>query len=99
MAWLKFSAENVDEENSTAAEVHDIALQGLDYLDIRTDFWQQQKPMYSRKKDRSAKDEEGRRKGSASGKKDPTSWILKNLEEIDEGLLWYNWVYIFLEGL
>ena len=45
----------------------------------RAEFWQQQKPMYARK-GKSAK------QGSKRSKGDPAKYILKCLEEIDEGM-------------
>ena len=61
----------------------------MNYLDTRTEFWQQQKPMYSRKRDKKMRDGHGAsRESSAASMKnrDPSKWVLKNLEEIDEGL-------------
>ena len=45
----------------------------------RAEFWQQQKPMYARK-GKSAKQDAKRDKG------DPAKYILKCLEDIDEGV-------------
>ena len=45
----------------------------------RAEFWQQQKPMYARK-GKSAK------QGSKRSKGDPAKYILKCLEDIDEGM-------------
>ena len=53
---------------------------GLDYLDSRADFWRQQKPMYARKRDK-----ERQRQSAKAHKTDPTNYLLRCLEEIDEG--------------
>ncbi|XP_025086327.1 tetratricopeptide repeat protein 25-like isoform X4 [Pomacea canaliculata] len=54
------------------------AVDGLEYLNTRADFWRQQKPMYARKRDR-------QRKQMKNGKEnDPMEYILEQLEEIDE---------------
>ena len=52
---------------------------GLEYLNSRADFWRQQKPMYARKRDK-----ERMRQGTKTRVKDPTSYIMNSLEEIEE---------------
>ena len=62
------------------------ACDGLEYLNNRSDFWRQQKPMYARKRDRQSRSA----KGSANvgrGGQDPLKYVLRKLEEIDEGML------------
>jgi len=61
--------------------IYDLVLSGIQYLDTRTEFWRQQKPMYARKRDRLLL----QRKWSSNPEKDvePTAFILKNLEKID----------------
>jgi hypothetical protein len=56
---------------------------GLEYLHSRADFWRQQKPMYARKRDR----EKTRRSGKGESYRDPRSYILRSLDEIEEGRL------------
>ncbi|RUS85830.1 hypothetical protein EGW08_006382 [Elysia chlorotica] len=59
------------------------ACDGLEYLNNRSDFWRQQKPMYARKRDRQSRSA----KGSANvgrGGQDPLKYVLRKLEEIDE---------------
>ena len=80
-------AENASNNSETNMSIRDLAIQGLEYLDTRTDFWQQQKPMYSRKRDGDMRQNSRSRAGT--GKQDPTAYILKALEEIDEG----GWLY------
>lgn len=64
--------------SATSQEITNRVWDGLDYLNSRADFWRQQKPMYARKRDRM----QGQMKSKS---RDPTSFILKNLEDIDEG--------------
>ena len=49
------------------------------FFQSRAEFWQQQKPMYARK-GKSAK------QGTKRDKGDPAKYILKCLEDIDEGV-------------
>ena len=60
-----------------------LAIEGLNYLDTRTGFWQQQKPMYARKRDKQMRD--GARSRAGTGRRDPTQYVLQNLEDIDSG--------------
>ncbi len=54
-----------------------LANNGLDFLDSRTEFWRQQKPIYARKSSY-------RTKGSSDpNKQNPLDYILKQLEVID----------------
>ena len=41
-----------EEKSPSGAAVHGLAYDGIMYLDKRTEFWRQQKPMYARKRDR-----------------------------------------------
>lgn len=41
--------ESTDVHSDTGKEISRLAEEGLDYLDTRTEFWQQVKPMYARK--------------------------------------------------
>ena len=53
-----FLMDLLDDEELTKGTVnngmsiHELILSGLNYLDTRTDFWQQHKPIYARKRDR-----------------------------------------------
>lgn len=51
----------------------------LEFLNDRADFWRQQKPMYARKRDK-----ERMRRGYKSKSHDPTNYILKCLEDVDD---------------
>ena len=51
-------------------------------LVFRTEFWRQQKPMYARKRDRMLMQQKWAHKATRID--DPTAYILKNLEDIDQ---------------
>ena len=56
--------------------------QGLSYLDTRSDFWRQQKPMYARRHDRLV---QRRKREAPSSKLSPSNYVIKELERIDQG--------------
>ncbi|XP_036985689.2 outer dynein arm-docking complex subunit 4 [Artibeus jamaicensis] len=62
--------------------VEDLIMTGINYLDSRSDFWRQQKPIYARERDRKLMQEKwlGNRKRSPS---QTAHYILKSLEDID----------------
>jgi len=62
--------------------IYDLVMSGINYLDTRTEFWRQQKPMYARKRDRLLMQQKWSNRKTESIT-DPTSVILKNLEDID----------------
>jgi tetratricopeptide (TPR) repeat protein len=77
--------ESATNQSDTNKAIRTLAIQGLDYLDTRTEFWQQQKPLYSRRRDRKMRENARLQAAAEADKaKDPTQWILKKLEEIDE---------------
>nr|XP_015090653.1 tetratricopeptide repeat protein 25 isoform X3 [Vicugna pacos] len=62
--------------------VEDFIMTGINYLDMRSDFWRQQKPIYARERDRKLMQEKWlrdhkRRPSQTAG------YILKSLEDID----------------
>ncbi|XP_076458744.1 outer dynein arm-docking complex subunit 4-like isoform X2 [Babylonia areolata] len=61
------------------------AIDGLEYLNLRADFWRQQKPMYARERDR-RRQQQQQSGGSSSGgdEQDRMKFILQRLEEIDD---------------
>ena len=61
-------------------DIKDKVYDGLEYLHSRADFWRQQKPMYARKRDR----EKTRRSAKGESFRDPRSYILRSLDEIEE---------------
>ncbi|XP_072032097.1 outer dynein arm-docking complex subunit 4-like isoform X3 [Amphiura filiformis] len=71
-------------DTDSGNRIYDLVNQGIEYLDTRTEFWRQQKPMYARKRE---KDEaRGQREKSSKKPHDPAKYVLKNLEEIDAAL-------------
>ncbi|KAI4894996.1 hypothetical protein NFI96_032186 [Prochilodus magdalenae] len=65
--------------------LQDVILSCISYLDTRTEFWRQQKPIYARQRDRRLLQEQWNR-ARHRPPSDPTCYILKNLEEIDAAL-------------
>uniref|UniRef100_A0A4W2CE28 Outer dynein arm-docking complex subunit 4 n=1 Tax=Bos indicus x Bos taurus TaxID=30522 RepID=A0A4W2CE28_BOBOX len=62
--------------------VEDLIMTGINYLDTRSDFWRQQKPIYARERDRKLMQEKWLR----DRKRRPSQtarYILKSLEDID----------------
>ncbi|XP_066878197.1 outer dynein arm-docking complex subunit 4 isoform X2 [Kogia breviceps] len=62
--------------------VEDLIMTGINYLDMRSDFWRQQKPIYARERDRKLTQEKWLR----DRKRRPSQkarYILKSLEDID----------------
>ena len=64
----------------TNQEISRLAREGLEYLDTRTEFWQQQKPMYSRKRDKNMRDS-----ARGSGKQNAGAHAVRELEKIEYG--------------
>ncbi|XP_060111652.1 outer dynein arm-docking complex subunit 4 [Heteronotia binoei] len=84
-AFLEKLLKDEDLIKSTTKQggtVGDLIQEGLSYLDTRTDFWQQQKPIYARIRDRKLVlkrwTREQKRKPSEVAR-----YILKSMEEID----------------
>lgn len=65
--------------------IYDLVTSGINYLDTRTEFWRQQKPMYARKRDRTLMQQKWSNRKTDPHASDRTKFILKNLEEIDQG--------------
>lgn len=62
--------------------VEDLIMTGINYLDTRSNFWRQQKPIYARERDRNLMQEKWLRER----KRRPSQtvhYILKSLEDID----------------
>ena len=77
--------------SSNRREISALVQEGLSYLDSRTEFWRQQKPMYARKREKELKkwNRSPTRpispfKGSREVT-DYTKFVFKSLEEIDNG--------------
>lgn len=68
----------------TGEHVQDLIEGCISYLDTRTEFWRQQKPIYARQRERKLMQQQW---NSALHKppSDPTYYVLASLEEIDAG--------------
>ncbi|KAL0992770.1 hypothetical protein UPYG_G00098150 [Umbra pygmaea] len=65
--------------------LQDVILNCITYLDTRTNFWRQQKPLYARESDNKLMQQKWN-KTRQKPPSDPTCFILKSLEEIDSSL-------------
>lgn len=71
-------------ESSTkqGIKVADLVLSGISYLDTRSEFWQQQKPIYARVRERKLRQQrwirDKKRKPAEVGR-----YIVKSMEDID----------------
>uniref|UniRef100_A0A8D2LPD2 Outer dynein arm-docking complex subunit 4 n=1 Tax=Varanus komodoensis TaxID=61221 RepID=A0A8D2LPD2_VARKO len=84
-AFLEKLLKDEDLTKSTTKQgvtVGDLIQEGLSYLDTRTDFWQQQKPIYARIRDRKLM----LKRWTRDQKRKPSEvarYILKSMEDID----------------
>ncbi|XP_050012829.1 outer dynein arm-docking complex subunit 4, partial [Alexandromys fortis] len=62
--------------------VEDLIMTGINYLDTRSNFWRQQKPIYARERDRKLMQEKWLRDRKRSPSQ-TAHYILKSLEDID----------------
>ncbi|XP_064646279.1 outer dynein arm-docking complex subunit 4-like isoform X2 [Lineus longissimus] len=74
--------ESMDSKTLSSQTIQDLCIEGINYLDSRTEFWRQQKPMYARKRDREMQQQQ-RNRGKGKGKKQ-VNYILERIEEIDD---------------
>ena len=86
--------ERVARPTDKLLECREAAIDCLEYLDSRTEFWRQQKPMYSRKRDKALRDGVSSR-ASSTGGQNSKKWITKQLEAIDNGM---NMCYIIINN-
>ncbi|XP_062451760.1 outer dynein arm-docking complex subunit 4 [Rhea pennata] len=83
--YLEKLLKDEDLMKSTTKEgikVKDLVLSGITYLDTRTEFWQQQKPIYARVRERKLRQQRWIR----DKKRKPTEvarYIVKSMEDID----------------
>ncbi|XP_076455502.1 outer dynein arm-docking complex subunit 4-like [Babylonia areolata] len=77
--YLEKLLKETDSSTKTGKTIYDLADEGLSYLDTRTDFWRQQKPMYARRFERNAM-----RKKYSSKKPISDDYIIGELEKIDD---------------
>jgi hypothetical protein len=73
----------MESKTKSSQTIQDLCIEGINYLDSRTEFWRQQKPMYARKRDREIQRQQ-RNRGKGKGKKQ-VNYILQKIEEIDDG--------------
>ena len=85
-------AENTPNKSESNAEIVELTSEVLNYLDKRMEFWQQQKPAQKS----AAKKAGGERRALRGGKDDPKQWVLRSLEEIDEGTNWVIIIYNYI---
>ncbi|KAM9296711.1 outer dynein arm-docking complex subunit 4 [Gastrophryne carolinensis] len=62
-------------------KLQDLILNAISYLDTRTEFWRQQKPIYARERDRKIMQQKWIKQQSKPS--DPIQYVLKSMEEID----------------
>ncbi|XP_060563429.1 outer dynein arm-docking complex subunit 4-like isoform X2 [Ruditapes philippinarum] len=79
--YLEKLLKETDPKSEMGKTISTLVNDGLSYLDTRSDFWRQQKPMYARRHDRLM---QRRKRESASHKLSPNDYILKELERIDQ---------------
>merc|ERR1712226_56740 len=69
---------------SNGMSINELILSGLNYLDTRTDFWQQHKPIYARKRDRMLMQQKWSKTESQQGAaKAKSAELLKSLENAE----------------
>jgi len=85
-----FLMDLLDDEELTKGTVnngmsiHELILSGLNYLDTRTDFWQQHKPIYARKRDRALMQQKWSKAEAQQGTQGAKSAeLLKSLENAE----------------
>ncbi|XP_031750580.1 tetratricopeptide repeat protein 25 isoform X2 [Xenopus tropicalis] len=72
----------VNGNTRSGVKLHDLIINGILYLDTRTEFWRQQKPIYARERDRKIMQQKWKRDKNTPA--DPSQYIVKSLEEIDQ---------------
>lgn len=68
----------------TGERVQDLIMGCISYLDTRTAFWQQQKPIHARQRDRKLMQQQWNRVRHKPPS-DPARYVLTSLEDIDKG--------------
>ncbi|KAL4228994.1 Tetratricopeptide repeat protein 25 [Mactra antiquata] len=79
--YLEKLLKETDPKSEMGKSIATLVNDGLSYLDTRSDFWRQQKPMYARRHDRLM---QRRKRESSSNKLAPNDYIIKELERIDQ---------------
>ncbi|XP_052063807.1 outer dynein arm-docking complex subunit 4-like isoform X2 [Mytilus californianus] len=78
--YLEKLLKETDSRSEVGKVINNLVTEGLSYLDTRTDFWRQQKPMYARKHERA---QQRNRTDTHTGKLAPNDYIIRELEKID----------------
>ncbi|XP_067928491.1 outer dynein arm-docking complex subunit 4-like [Watersipora subatra] len=76
--FLEKLLKETDTSSKNGQQIYDLACDGLHYLDTRTDFWRQQKPMYSRKREKQDRLKGKQKKGNHE------NYVMIQLERIDQ---------------
>ncbi|RUS80645.1 hypothetical protein EGW08_011595 [Elysia chlorotica] len=84
--YLEKLLRETDTNTVTGRKINNLAEEGLFYLDTRTDFWQQVKPMYARKYEARLALNRGK-----SVKASPHEYIMNELEKIDNMITEQNY--------
>ncbi|WAR06265.1 TTC25-like protein [Mya arenaria] len=79
--YLEKLLKETDPQSEMGKTISTLVTEGLSYLDTRSDFWRQQKPMYARRHDRLM---QRRKREVSSNKVSPNDYIIKELEKIDD---------------
>ncbi|XP_062567687.1 outer dynein arm-docking complex subunit 4-like, partial [Saccostrea cucullata] len=78
--YLEKLLKETDPNTPVGKTISGLVSQGLNYLDTRTDFWRQQKPMYARKHEKQMMRRDNRTEQSSTGKLSPNDYIIRELE-------------------
>ncbi|KAK3800715.1 hypothetical protein RRG08_003121 [Elysia crispata] len=84
--YLEKLLRETDTNTATGRKINNLAEEGLFYLDTRTDFWQQVKPMYARKYEARLALNRGK-----AVKASPHEYIMNELEKIDHMITEQNY--------
>ncbi|KAL5010823.1 hypothetical protein ScPMuIL_013128 [Solemya velum] len=81
--YLEKLLQETDSKTDMGKTISDLVEEGLNYLDTRTDFWRQQKPMYARKQECQYKRHSAKLHNS---KISPQDYVIRELEKIEDDL-------------
>uniref|UniRef100_A0A667XPV5 Outer dynein arm-docking complex subunit 4 n=1 Tax=Myripristis murdjan TaxID=586833 RepID=A0A667XPV5_9TELE len=76
----------VKSKTRSGEKLQDLILNCITYLDTRTEFWHQQRPIYARERDRKLMQQKWN-KSRQNPSSDPAIFVLKSLEDIDAALI------------
>ena len=74
--------ETLVNKTENSEQIRYLVVKGLNYLDERSDFWQQQKPMYARKKFQVKRTKNGS-SSDTKQQRDIIKYVVTSLDEID----------------